>query len=125
MILLLLSIFFFFFFPSLHLLVVSAFPRISASVQQNRAVDRRDDVFLPWLAVGAGASKTASKQFVWLNSCSYCWAISKAVCLFEQVTPIKSDDLAGCLPAVLPWLRRARLVRTLIPDDLGARSQIE
>lgn len=105
--------------------MVSAFPRISASVHQNSAVDRRDDVFLPWHAVGAGASKTASKLFVWLNSCSYCWAISKAVCLFEQVTPIKSDDLAGCLPAVLPWLRRARLVRTLIPDDLGARSQIE
>lgn len=105
--------------------MVSAFPRISASVQQNLAVDRRDDVFLPWLAVGAGASKTASKPFVLLNSCSYCWDISKAVCLFEQVTPIKSDDLAGCLPAVLPWLRRARLVRTLIPDDLGARSQIE
>lgn len=50
-------------FPCLHLLVVAAFHRISASVHQNPTVDRRDDVFLPWLVVGAGPSKNASKPF--------------------------------------------------------------
>jgi len=44
-------------FPCLHLLVVSSFPRISASVHQKRTADRRVDVFLPWLVVGAGPPK--------------------------------------------------------------------
>lgn len=48
-------------FPCLHLLVVAAFHRISASVLQNPTVDRRDDVFLPWLVVGAGALQSCFK----------------------------------------------------------------
>lgn len=113
-------------FPCLHLLVVAAFHRISASVLQIPTVDGRDDIFLPWLVVGAGALQNCFKAVrLAKQSLLLLGYIKDTVCLFEQVTPIKSDDLAGCLPAVLPWLCRACLVGTLIPDDLSARSQIE
>lgn len=76
--------------------------------------------------MSAGPSEVGSKLFDQLQ-----WLllllgyIKGTVCLFEQVTPIKCDDLAGIFPAELPRLCRARLVGTLIPGDLNARLQIE